>query len=122
MNMNFNLENRDNFAIFTVLDNSIEGKIAADLKARILVVAQPDVDALVIDLSSVKVIDSSGLGALLLAHRQLKDHSIPVVLVGMQDFTRNLLKITRIEDIFEYYDNVDAALSGIKEKNSEAGN
>ena len=114
--MNFNLENRGNFAIFTVLDSAIEGKIAADLKARILVIAQPDIDALVIDLSNVKVIDSSGLGALLLAHRQLKDHSIPVVLVGMQDFTRNLLKITRIEDIFEYYENVDVALAGVENK------
>jgi len=114
--MNFNLENRENFVIFTALDNSIDGQSASDLKARILVIAQPDIDALILDLSNVKIIDSSGLGALLLAHRQLKDHSIPVVLVGMQDFTRNLLKITRIEDIFDYYDNVETALAGVKNK------
>ena len=117
--MNFNLENRGNKVIFTVLDNSIEGKIAADLKARILVIAQPDVEALIIDLSNVKVIDSSGLGALLLAHRQLKENTTPVILVGMQTFTRNLLKITRIENIFEYYDTVDAAIAGIEGRNIE---
>jgi len=114
--MNFNLENRENFVIFTVSDNSIEGKIAADLKAKILVIAQPDIDALIMDLTNVKVIDSSGLGALLLAHRQLKDHHIPVILVGVQDFVKNLLKITRIEDIFEYYDTVDLAFTSIKDK------
>jgi len=53
-----------------------------------LILAQPDIDALIIDLSKADAIDSSGLGALLLANRQLKDHEIPVILVGVREFVR----------------------------------
>jgi len=112
--MNFKTENIDNNVIFTILDNILEGKSASELKSRILVVAQPDINALIIDISNISAIDSSGLGALLLAHRQLKDFNIPVILIGIQSFVKNLLNITRIEEIFQYFDTVEAAVSNIK--------
>jgi anti-sigma B factor antagonist len=114
--MNFNIENRDNFAIITILDSSVEGKAAAELKTRILGVAQPNIEALILDLTKVNTIDSSGLGALLLAHRQLKDHSIPVVLVGVQEFIKSLLNITRIEDIFTYFKTTDETLAKMERR------
>ncbi|MDR0926442.1 MAG: STAS domain-containing protein [Ignavibacteria bacterium] len=109
--MNFQVETRDNYSIFTIFDETIEGKSASELKAKILLVAQPDIKALIIDLSNVKVIDSSGLGALLLAHRQLNQHKIPVILVGMQDFIKELLKITHIDELFKYSDCISDAIS-----------
>ncbi len=108
--MNFNLENRDETIIFTILNKSIEGKTAAELKSKIIIVAQPDIKSLILDLTNVELMDSSGLGALLLAHRQHKEHGFPVVLVGVQDFIKSLLKITRIEDIFVYSSSVEEAL------------
>ena len=112
--MNFKTENIDNNVIFTILDTSIEGKTASELKSRILVVSQPDINALIIDMSNISIIDSSGLGALLLAHRQLKDFNIPVILIGVQSFVKNLLNITRIGDIFQYFDSVDEAVKELK--------
>lgn len=109
--MNFRTENQNNNVIFTVLEKSVENKIAAELKANILIVAQPDISSLILDMSHIAVIDSSGLGALLLAHRQLKDHKIPIVLVGLNHFIKNLLNITRIGDIFLYAKSVEEAVS-----------
>jgi len=108
--MNFNLENRDETIIFTILNKSIEGKTAAELKSKIIIAAQPDIKALILDLTNVELMDSSGLGALLLAHRQHKEYGFPVVLVGVQDFIKSLLKITRIEDVFTYSESVEEAL------------
>jgi anti-anti-sigma factor len=112
--MNFNLENRDNFSILSVNEKAIESSIAAELKAQILVAAQPEIEALLIDLSNVDMIDSSGLGALLLAYMQLKNFDIPVVLIGLQNFIVNLLHITHIDSIFIYYDSVEDALIALK--------
>lgn len=115
--MNFKLENKDDVVIFKVLDETIKGKTAAELKAKILIVAQPDVRALIIDLTDVSMMDSSGLGALLLAHRQYKGSEVPVILVGVQDFLQNLLSITRIEELFTYFPTVEEALSELEETN-----
>jgi anti-anti-sigma factor len=112
--MNFRTENIDNVVVFTILDNALEGLGASELKSQILIVAQPDIKALILDLTNILIIDSSGLGALLLAHRQLKDHNIPVILVGIQDFVSNLLELTRIKEIFKYFPTNNDAIDSIK--------
>ncbi len=53
--------------IFKLENQTVEGDVSAELKAKMLILAQPDIDALIIDLSKADAIDSSGLGALLLA-------------------------------------------------------
>jgi anti-sigma B factor antagonist len=81
------------------------------MKAELLIVCQPDISALVIDLTLVDFVDSSGLGALLLAYRQLKDHDIPIVLTGVNDMVKKMLEISQIFDLFEYSDTVDEAIN-----------
>lgn len=108
--MNFTLENKGNIVIFSLKNQNVDGQVAAQFKAKLLITAQPDIEGLIIDLSSVEAMDSSGLGALLLAHRQLKDHDVPVILTGVQDFVKSLMSITRIDELFEYYETTEEAL------------
>ncbi len=105
--MRFTFERIDKLVIFTIKNEKVDGDVSAKFKAEILILCQPDIDALVIDFSNVQYIDSSGLGALLLAHRQLKDHMIPVILVGVEGMVRTMLEISQIEDLFEFYNTVD---------------
>ena len=112
--MNFTTKIVENNIVFTIEENSIGGKSAADLKQEFLTLVKPDFDSLIIDMTKVNVIDSSGLGALLLAHRLFKDYDIKVILVGIQSFVRNLLVITRIEKVFLYYDKVEDAIDFAK--------
>jgi anti-sigma B factor antagonist len=108
--MQFTIDNRDNIVIFSLKNTTVESKVASEFKAKLLILAQPDIDALILDLTNVQAIDSSGLGALLLAHRQLKEHSIPVILVGVQEFVMSLMNMTRIDELFEFYDTLEEAL------------
>ena len=109
--MNYTVEHKNNIVIFELKNTNVESSISADLKAKMLIMAQPDIDALIINLSAVDAIDSSGLGALLLANRQLQEHSIPVILIGVREFVRSLMSMTRIDEVFEFYDTVEEALA-----------
>lgn len=111
--MNYNVEHKNNIVIFTIKNKTIESQISAELKAKILILAQPDIKALVVDLSSVEAIDSSGLGALLLANRQLSENMIPVVLVGVRDFVKSLMAMTKIDEVFDFDDTVENAITAI---------
>lgn len=113
--MNFRIENIDEIIVFTITDSVIEGSGAIELKAKMLVLAQPDIKALVIDFSSVDIIDSAGLGALLLAHRQLREGNIPIYLVNVNKHIMNLFYITHIDTLFNYTNSVDVCLSQVKE-------
>ncbi|OYT15562.1 MAG: hypothetical protein B7C24_12420 [Bacteroidetes bacterium 4572_77] len=110
------VEQIDNIVIFRLKNTRIEGDISSQLKAKMLIVAQPDIDALLIDLSSVEAMDSSGLGALLLAKRQLNGTDIPIALCGVRDFVRSLMVITQLVHEFHFFDSVEQALEEMTEE------
>jgi anti-sigma B factor antagonist len=112
--MHYTIEHKDNIVIFDIKNKTIESNISSDLKAKMLIIAQPDIDALIINLSDVEAIDSSGLGALLLANRQLHEHEIPVILVGVREFVRSLMSMTKIDEVFDFFDTVDDAINALE--------
>jgi anti-sigma B factor antagonist len=112
--MNFTIERRNKIAIFGIKHNKLNSELAPKFKAELLIVCQPDIDALIIDLTDVESIESAGLGGLLLAHRQLDSAGIPVVLVGVQPMVLTLLSISQIEPLFDFFDTIDEAVESIE--------
>jgi len=104
--MNYILEKRDNLVIFTINNLRMEGEVSSQFKAEFLIFCQPDLQAFIVDLHNVEFIDSAGLGALLLAYRQLKDNNIPVVLVGTNDYIKSMMSISQIDGLFDFFDNM----------------
>ncbi len=117
--MRYTVEHRDNIVIFTINNDNITGEISSTLKAEILIVCQPDIDAMILDLTKVESIDSAGLGALLLAHRQLKEHNIPTYLVGVNELVHTLMSISQIDNLFVIYANVDEVFADLLEETED---
>lgn len=114
MNMNFSFDITDNIVVFKLNNQNLDMEISAQLKAKILILCQPDIEALIFDLSKIEYVDSSGLGALLLAYRQLKEYNIPIVLVGVKEIVKKLLVLSHIDDLFEYFDTEEEAINHYK--------
>ena len=112
--MNYTVERRDKIVIFTLKHQKLNTEVSAKFKAELLIICQQDIDALVLDLSMVEMVDSSGLGCLLLAHRQLKEHAIPFALIGLQPMVKSLISISQIEHLFLYYDTADKAVEELE--------
>ncbi len=114
--MNFSIENKDNLVIFTLKGRNLDSEISAKLKAELLIVCQPDIKGLVFDLSEIEYVDSSGLGALLLANRQLSDYETPIILVGVQEMVKSMLSISQLTDLFIMLDSQKEAIDYFSEK------
>ncbi|HYM20814.1 MAG TPA: STAS domain-containing protein [Candidatus Kapabacteria bacterium] len=108
--MNFTIEQKEHAAIFRPQETRLDSVVAPDLKAEFLILAQPDVATLVIDLSDVTYVDSAGLSALLLARRQQSSHEGDVRLVNVSDDVRSLLELTQLNRVFPIYETVQQAL------------
>ena len=115
--MNYLVENQDNIVVLTINDNNLDSEISPELKAKILILCQPDVEAFIIDMSKVDYVDSSGLGALLLANRQLREYGQDLILTGVNDSVMKMFNISQITDLFTFYDSKETALKSI---NSDA--
>ncbi len=114
--MNFSLEHKDNLVVFTLKNQKLTSEVSAELKAKLLIITQPDIEGLIIDLSTVEYIDSSGLGALLLAQRQMSEYDLPIIICGAQESVLKMLSISHIEDLFELFPSVEEAIQSFDEE------
>lgn len=108
--MKYSIENIDNVIVFRIKNENINADIAPQLKAKLLILCQPDVESMILDLSMVEYIDSSGLGAILLAYRQMNEYEHQLVLVGVKEVPMKMFKISHLAELFDFYDSVDEAL------------
>ena len=65
----------------------------------------------VVDLSSVSYLDSSGLAVLIEGMQKVKDYSGEFALVGLQETVRTIFEIARLDQVFIIFPHVDAALA-----------
>lgn len=111
--MNLTIEHNNDVTIVKINEQKISSENSANLKAKLLIEAQPNIRALIIDLSKVESIDSSGFGAFLLADRQLREHYIPTIIVGVKENIKNLFEILKLDRVFNFYNSIEEALASI---------
>jgi anti-sigma B factor antagonist len=109
--MNFTIEQDERATIFRPKESRLDSLVAPELKAEFLILAQPDVEKLIIDLTDVDYVDSAGLSALLLARRQQAEHEGDVRLVNPSPDVVSLLQLTQLDRAFPMYDTVEEALA-----------
>ena len=79
------------------------------LEAHLKAVAQAELN-LVVDLSGLRYIDSSGINALLVAHRTFTQIKRRMMLAAPSAMTTKILSITGVNLVVPIFQNVDGAL------------
>lgn len=86
---------------------------AGAFKAEVSQLVEDGHDRLIIDLSKVTFIDSSGLGALVGVLKKVGNRG-EIVVCGPIDSVTQMFRITRMDRVFATYPNVDAALKTLE--------
>ncbi|MBS1271810.1 MAG: Anti-sigma-B factor antagonist [Candidatus Marinimicrobia bacterium] len=106
--------------VFRVQNMLLDAHGADKFKREMLIVLnEGEFTNIVIDLETVKMVDSSGLGALLFARRQVVQKDGECYLINPAPKVLNLLKISKLKDAFESSDSVDKALEELGENPEE---
>ena len=88
------------------IDLAVSPRIAASLEE--MIAKKPE--RLVVDLSNVSYVDSSGLAVLIEAMQNVEKYGGKFAVVGIQDTVRSIFEIARLDQIFRIFPDVDAAL------------
>ncbi|MGB2959706.1 MAG: STAS domain-containing protein [Bacteroidota bacterium] len=99
--MKFDVQRNGASTILKLKERKLDSSIAPELKGEFLLLCKPKVETLVIDLADVEFCDSSGLSALLIADRKMKEHGGSVRLVNVRKKVLSLLKISMLDRVFE---------------------
>src|SRR3712207_2280638 len=89
------------------IDLHVSPRIAASLNQ--MITSKPK--QLVVDLSQVSYIDSSGLAVLIEAMQNVAAYGGKFALAGLQEGVRPIFEIARLDQVFQIYPTVDAALA-----------
>ena len=65
---------------------------------------------IIVNLSKVPIIDSSAIGSMIRCHSMIGDKGGKLKVVGAHEIVRQAFKMTRLDSVFEFYDNEAAAL------------
>ena len=99
--MKFELTEKKELTVLTISERKIDATVSAELKAEFLVICKrKGLKKLVVDLASVEFCDSSGLAALLIAHRATNAAGGTVHLVKPQKKILDLLRLSQLERLF----------------------
>lgn len=85
------------------------------LKEHLQKLFNDDQYRIIIDLSSVDFIDSAGLGHLVSCLKVCMHNSGDLLLAGPNDPIKDLLRITKLKDIFKVFETVEEASTSFPE-------
>ena len=100
----------------TIAVLAIEGKLAMggtldEFRSKWAQAVSAGAQNLVIDLSKVPMVDSSGIGSLIRCHSAVNANGGKVKLAGVNDVVRQSFKTTRLDKVFEFYADESTALA-----------
>jgi anti-sigma B factor antagonist len=82
--MQYELNKQDRYTVIKVKEANLNSVMAPELKAKFVELGKEHVENLILDLSEVQFVDSSGLSAILTADRLWKGLNGSFVLTGVK--------------------------------------
>lgn len=103
----------EQLSIVSVQGSRIDAAVAIEFKDAMRVQTDGGPDMVVLDLSMVEFIDSSGLGAIVAAMKSMgKERRL--ALAGLTPTVERVFKLTRMDTVFSVFPTLEGALAELK--------
>ena len=95
------------------LEGEIDLHVSPHVSEKLGEITKAKPTRVVVDLSRVTYIDSSGLAVLIAGMQDVEDYGGRFALAGVQENVLSIFETSRLDKVFLIYPHVDAALSDI---------
>lgn len=110
--MKLNHKDFDNARVVTVCENRIDAVCAIQFKDEMRKLTDDGPTHVVLDMSQVEFLDSSGLGAVVAVLKAKKIDQL-LELAALQPAVQKVFHLTRMDTVFSIHDNAFSAIEGI---------
>ena len=97
--MKFAVDKKERYTYWKLEESNFNSLIAPDLKSEFVFYRNEDIKNLILDLSPVEYVDSSGLSAILTAERLWKGFGTFVITGVISENIKNLITISRLDTV-----------------------
>ena len=111
--MQYAVDKSERYTTLTLQEEKLDTLIAPKLKSEFVTMFQSGTANLILDLSTVKYVDSSGLSSILVANRMAKEENGCMVLIGIQDHVMKLIKISKLDQVLTILPTKEEAVDSV---------
>lgn len=108
--MKFSIEKKEQYTIFTLDEENLNSIMAPVLKSEFIIYRNEGVNNLILDLSNVKFVDSSGLSSILTANRLWKGFGSFVITGINHPSVKKLIEISRLDTVLEIIPTIQESI------------
>ncbi len=108
--MQLNITEQGEIIKIEIQEERMDAHNSGDLKEQMLQLFDEGKCNLIIDLSAVRFVDSSGLGALVSGFKNASAREGSLKLCSLQPQVRSMFELTRLHRVFEIFASVEEAL------------
>jgi anti-anti-sigma factor len=125
--MKYSVDKQEKYTVFQLQEDNLNSLVAPKVKSEFVILSNEGVKNLILDMSEVKFVDSSGLSAILTANRLWKNLG-SFVLTGIEHpSVKKLIEISRLDTVLSIVPTVAESIDFIfmdeieRELNDEGG-
>ncbi|MEY4204536.1 MAG: hypothetical protein RL013_2240 [Bacteroidota bacterium] len=119
--MKYSIDKQEQYAVLTLEEENLNSSYAPAFKSDLILLNQEGIRNLILDLSKVKYVDSSGLSAILTGHRLWKEQGCFVIAGHLQPMVSKLIDISRLQSILTLIPTVSEAVDYVMMDELERG-
>ena len=108
--MSFRTEKENKHTTIVFSTDKLDAVVAPDLKAELVLINKNGESNILMDMSSVKYCDSSGLSSLLIGYRLCNEAEGSFIITGIQPAVQKLFSISQLDSVLTFAPTVDDAL------------
>jgi anti-anti-sigma factor len=117
--MDFEIIRIKDYTLVAVLNESLDTKIAPDLKTELVSVNADGENNIVLDVSQCTYCDSSGLSAILVANRLCEDKLGTFILTGLQPEVEQIIRISMLHTVLTITKTIDEAEEILEQRKTQ---
>lgn len=111
--MKFSIDRQEKYNIVKLNEDKLDSIISPELKSEFLTMQAQGISNIIVDLSEVRYIDSSGLSALLVGNRVFTETDGVFILAGISDHAMKLIEISQLHKVLTILPTVEESVDAI---------
>lgn len=116
MDLKYTSEEVENALVIKMENEIINFEITPELKEALLLNISGGSHNIILDMSRVRQMDSSAIGAMMFGKRQANNMDGDLCLVALAEPIREIMRIAQLSRVFNMFDTIDEAIAFFHEE------
>jgi anti-sigma B factor antagonist len=111
--MKYSIDKQENYTILELQEDNLNSLMAPSLKSEFVILKNEGIKNLILNLTPVKYVDSSGLSAILTANRLWSADGMFVLTGIVHDSVKKLIEISRLDSVIHVIPSVEESVAAL---------